>query len=56
MKGGKREGAGRPPGPSTVTVRIRLSPAQHTAYVGRGSERWLKRVLEEELNKSLPKP
>ena len=47
MKGGKQPGAGRPPGPPTITVRIRLSPAQHAAYVERGSEHWLKRVLSE---------
>ena len=47
MKGGKQPGAGRPPGPPTVTVRIRLSPAQHAAYIDRGSELWLKRLLDE---------
>lgn len=47
MKGGKREGAGRPPSPPTVLVRIRLTPAQHAAYIERGAEHWLKRVLGE---------
>ena len=47
MKGGKRPGAGRPPAPPNVLVRLRLSPAQYAAYVERGSEHWLKRVLGE---------
>lgn len=47
MTGGKREGAGRPPAPPTVVVRIRLSPAQHAAYIERGAEIWLKRVLSD---------
>ena len=46
-KGGKREGAGRPPAPPTVVVRIRLSPTQHAVYIERGAEHWLKRILDE---------
>ena len=55
-KGGKRPGAGRPPAPPNVLLRLRLSPAQHAAYVERGAEHWLKRVLGEEVNKHLHKP
>lgn len=47
MKGGKREGAGRPLAPPTAVVRIRLSPEQYAAYAERGAEDWLKRVLGE---------
>lgn len=50
MKGGKRLGAGRPPAPPTVVVRIRLSLSRHAAYVERGSEHWLKRVLDDVSN------
>lgn len=47
MKGGKREGAGRPKAPPTVVVRIRLTPRQHAAYSEFGAEIWLKRILNE---------
>ena len=53
MKGGKRPGAGRPPAPPNLLVRLRLSPAQHAVYVERGSEHWLKRVLGEASKKEL---
>lgn len=53
MKGGKRSGAGRPPAPPNVLVRLRLSPAQHAAYVERGAEHWLKRVLGEAVKNAL---
>ena len=51
VKGGKREGAGRPVAPPTVVVRIRLTPGQHAAYVERGAEHWIKRVLSDGIGK-----
>ena len=50
MRGGAREGAGRPKAEPTVLVRLRLTPAQYKAYVERGEEHWLKRILSEPLN------
>jgi hypothetical protein len=47
MKGGKREGAGRPSKPPTQTVSIRLSKAQHAGYIERGGARWVKRLIDE---------
>ena len=47
MRGGKREGAGRPPALPSLVIRVRLTPEQHKAYVDRGAEHWLKRVLSE---------
>jgi hypothetical protein len=46
MKGGKREGAGRPKAEPTTVIRVRLTQPQHAAYVERGAEHWLKRVLD----------
>lgn len=50
MRGGAREGAGRPKAEPTTVIRVRLTPAQYKAYVERGAEHWLKRVLGEALN------
>lgn len=50
MRGGKREGAGRPPAPPAVIIRVRLTPEQHKAYTERGADIWLKRVLGELLD------
>lgn len=47
MKGGKREGAGRPPAPKTILVRVRLLPDLHKEYMERGADIWLKRVLSD---------
>ena len=47
MRGGKREGAGRPKAAPTIPIRVRLTPDQHKAYTERGADIWLKRVLSE---------
>lgn len=51
MKGGKREGAGRPvstaPAP-TIQTAIRLSPAHLAKFKELGGVRWLRRLLDEE--------
>jgi hypothetical protein len=52
MRGGKREGAGRPPAPQAIIIRVRLTPEQHKAYTERGAERWLKRMLNELMEKN----
>ena len=52
MRGGKREGAGRPPAPPTIMIRVRLTPEQHKAYTERGAEHWLKRMLNELMEKN----
>ena len=45
MKGGHRPGAGRPKAEPTRPVSIRLTEAQHAAYIERGGARWIKRLL-----------
>ena len=45
MKGGARPGAGRPKAAPTTVVRVRLNETQHAAWVERGGDVWLKRVL-----------
>ena len=52
MKGGTRPGAGRPKAEPTRPVSIRLTAAQHAAYIERGGARWLKRLLNEALEKT----
>lgn len=47
MKGGTRPGAGRPKAEPTRPVSIRLTAAQHAAYIERGGARWVKRLLSE---------
>ena len=47
MKGGARPGAGRPKAEPTRPVSIRLTAAQHAAYIERGGARWIKRLLSE---------
>lgn len=49
MRGGAREGAGRPKAPATTVVRVRLTQAQHAQYIERGGDVWLKRILAEAL-------
>jgi hypothetical protein len=51
-KGGKREGAGRPPAPPSVVVRIRLSLPEHDKVTALGGDVWIKRVLREALFKA----
>lgn len=47
MKGGKREGAGRPTSsnPATKLVTIKMTPQEHQAFLERGGSRWVKRML-----------
>ena len=47
MRGGARQGAGRPKEAPKTIVRVRLTAEQHAAWVERGGEIWLKRVLGE---------
>ena len=49
MKGGKREGAGRPPAtdPARHTVKARLTDAQHLRWQELGGSKWLKRMIDE---------
>ena len=49
MKGGARKGAGRPKAAPTVVVRLRLPVEQHAAYVERGADVWLKRLIARDL-------
>lgn len=49
MKGGARQGAGRPKAAPTTVVRIRLTAEQHAAWEALGAHVWLKRVLGEEV-------
>jgi len=46
MKGGKQPGAGRPKGPPTHAVSIRMTEAQKRAYLERGGARWVKRLID----------
>ena len=48
MKGGKREGAGRPPStdPANKLVTVKLTQSQYKKWVEIGASRWLKRMLE----------
>ncbi|MDO8313076.1 MAG: hypothetical protein Q7T25_14170 [Sideroxyarcus sp.] len=46
-KGGKRVGAGRPKAEPAQPVSIRLTKAQHAAYIERGGARWIKRLLND---------
>ena len=50
MKGGKREGAGRPVGstkPETKPVAVRLTEAHRAKFAELGGIRWLRRLLDE---------
>ena len=52
MRGGKREGAGRPPAPPTAVIRIRLPMPVHKQVIERGGDIWLKRIISEALKKT----
>jgi hypothetical protein len=47
MKGGKREGAGRPlaDNPAKHIVKARLTDEQYAHWLEIGASRWLKRML-----------
>jgi hypothetical protein len=47
MRGGKREGAGRPKAPESVVIRVRVAPEVAEAIHARGGAIWLKRVIRE---------
>lgn len=49
MKGGKREGAGRPKAPPTAVIRIRLPVPQHERLMQLGGDVIVKRLIEEHL-------
>lgn len=53
MKGGKREGAGRPVtlNPASVKVQVWMTEEQRFRFMRIGGSRWLKRTLDE-----LPQP
>ena len=48
MKGGKREGAGRPPStnPKSVIFKIRLTPQEHEKLLRVGGAVWVREALE----------
>jgi hypothetical protein len=50
MKGGKREGAGRPKAPESVLLRVRVAPEVAQAIQARGGAIWLKRVILEAID------
>ena len=62
-RGGKREGAGRPPAtrpvgrppidnPATKRVAVKVTPEQHDTWIALGASKWLKAILDEMKNKS----
>jgi hypothetical protein len=51
VRGGKREGAGRPKAAPTAVIRIRLPLAQHAVVVELGSDIWIKELIQMELLK-----
>ena len=53
MKGGKRQGAGRPLGSTKPEARpraIRMTDAEHAMYMQLGGSRWVKRLLNEAID------
>ena len=55
MKGGKREGAGRPLGstkPEAKPRAIRMTDAEHAMYVQLGGVRWVRRLINAEIGKT----
>jgi hypothetical protein len=55
MKGGKREGAGRPKAEPTTPVMLRLTDRQRDKYLELGGARWVKRLIDEEIEKTQAK-
>lgn len=47
-KGGKREGAGRPPAADKAVklVTVKMTPSQHQKFLELGGSRWVKRMME----------
>jgi hypothetical protein len=56
MKGGKRDGAGRPPtdNPTTKLLTVKVTARQHSQFLALGGSRWIKRLLDESL--TAPRP
>ena len=55
MKGGKRQGSGRPFGttkPETKPRAIRLTELHHAMFIELGGIRWLRRLLDEAIKPS----
>lgn len=52
MKGGKREGAGRPKAEPTTPVMLRLNEAQRLKFLELGGARWAKRLLDEAIEQT----
>ena len=52
-KGGKRPGAGRPPAPPSVIMRLRLPLPLHAQVMERGGVVWVKRVVSEAIERKL---
>jgi hypothetical protein len=50
-KGGKREGAGRPPAPPSAVLRIRLPLPLHQKVKELGGDIWVKRIINEAIEK-----
>jgi hypothetical protein len=51
-KGGKREGAGRPPAPPSAVLRIRLPLPLHQKVKELGGDIWVKRIINEAIAKA----
>lgn len=47
MRGGKRDGAGRPPAQPSVVMRIRLPLPVHAQVKALGGDKWVKRLINE---------
>jgi hypothetical protein len=43
---------GRPKAEPTTPISIRLTKAQHTAYIELGGARWVKRLLSEDIDRA----
>lgn len=54
MKGGKQPGAGRPHAtdPAVKMATIKMTPSQHAMFIELGGSRWVKRLLNEEMEKT----
>ena len=45
MRGGKREGAGRPLAPESAVIRVRVPIVIHEKIKELGGDKWVKRVI-----------
>jgi hypothetical protein len=53
MKGGKQEGAGRPPAPPTKPAMLRLTEPQRIKYLELGGAKWIKRLIDEAIQRGV---